>query len=100
MSFSMSEPVAAWAEPSSSPLIRLAHLIKTHFSWKSESTRAAAGRYIRTPVIERVFDEKENKPYIALFLENRYLKIMVLPELGGRLPNGTRQDQQPPFRLL
>jgi tetratricopeptide (TPR) repeat protein len=37
------------------------------------------------PVIDRVFDEKEPKEYTALYLENRYLKIMVLPELGGRV---------------
>jgi tetratricopeptide (TPR) repeat protein len=37
------------------------------------------------PVIERVFDEKTDQPYQAVFLENRYLKIMILPELGGRV---------------
>ncbi|MDR2473672.1 MAG: DUF5107 domain-containing protein [Tannerella sp.] len=37
------------------------------------------------PVIESVSDEKQDKPYKAMFLENEYLKIMVLPELGGRV---------------
>jgi tetratricopeptide (TPR) repeat protein len=37
------------------------------------------------PVIEKILDEKKDKEYHALFLENRYLKIMVLPELGGRI---------------
>jgi len=37
------------------------------------------------PVIEKILDEKKDKAYHALFLENRYLKIMILPELGGRV---------------
>lgn len=37
------------------------------------------------PVIEQVADEKEDREYNAIFLENRYLKIMLLPELGGRV---------------
>ena len=37
------------------------------------------------PVIESVADEKVNREYTAVFLENRYLKLMILPELGGRL---------------
>ena len=37
------------------------------------------------PVIEKILDEKYDKTYHALFLENQYLKIMILPELGGRV---------------
>lgn len=37
------------------------------------------------PVIEKILDHKEDKEYHALFLENKYLKIMILPELGGRI---------------
>ncbi len=37
------------------------------------------------PVIEKILDDKEDKTYNALFLENQYLKIMILPELGGRV---------------
>ena len=37
------------------------------------------------PVIEKIADEKIDKVYKAVFLENEYLKIMILPELGGRV---------------
>ncbi len=37
------------------------------------------------PVIERVADTKCDQNYTAIFLENRYLLIMLLPELGGRV---------------
>ena len=36
-------------------------------------------------VIDRVSDQKIDKTYRAVFLENDYLRIMVLPELGGRI---------------
>ena len=37
------------------------------------------------PIVERVSDEKVNQDYHAVFLENRYLEIMLLPEIGGRV---------------
>jgi len=36
-------------------------------------------------VIEKISDEKTDQSYKAVFLENEYLKIMILPELGGRI---------------
>ncbi len=47
--------------------------------------QGSSGAVYPYPVIDRVFDEKVDRPYTALFLENRYLKIMILPELGGRV---------------
>ena len=37
------------------------------------------------PVIESISDEKTDKDYLAIWLENEYIKVMVLPELGGRV---------------
>lgn len=37
------------------------------------------------PVIEKVEDTKQDKSYHAILLENDFLKIMILPELGGRI---------------
>jgi hypothetical protein len=36
-------------------------------------------------VIEKIEDTKHDQTYQAVFLENQYLKIMILPELGGRI---------------
>ncbi|MGL5619193.1 MAG: DUF5107 domain-containing protein [Tannerellaceae bacterium] len=37
------------------------------------------------PVIEKIEDTPELQPYKAIFIENKYIKIMILPELGGRV---------------
>ena len=34
---------------------------------------------------DNITDKKENRDYIALYLENKYVKLCVLPEIGGRL---------------
>lgn len=47
--------------------------------------QGSSGRVYPHSVIDKVYDQKVNKTYKALFLENKYLQIMVLPELGGRI---------------
>ena len=37
------------------------------------------------PTIDRIGDNKVEKAYRAVYLENEYLKVMILPELGGRI---------------
>lgn len=37
------------------------------------------------PVVEKITDDRIMKEWNAIFLENDYLKIMILPELGGRI---------------
>ena len=37
------------------------------------------------PIIEKIADEKIDKEYQAVYLENEFVKIMILPELGGRV---------------
>ena len=47
--------------------------------------QGSSGVVYPNPVIDKIYDEKKDKEYTGLFLENRYLKIMILPELGGRV---------------
>ncbi len=47
--------------------------------------QGSSGAVYPYQMIHSVSDEKIQKTYRALFLENRYLKIMILPELGGRV---------------
>ena len=47
--------------------------------------QGSSGKVYPLPVIDKILDEKEDKAYTAVFLENDYLRVMVLPELGGRI---------------
>ena len=47
--------------------------------------QGSSGAVYPFPVIESVSNTKTSRVYDAVFLENEYLKIMVLPELGGRV---------------
>lgn len=47
--------------------------------------QGSSGVVYPNPVIEKILDTREDKEYTGLFLENKYLKIMILPEIGGRV---------------
>lgn len=47
--------------------------------------QGSTGKVYPYPVIEKISDEKTDREYEAVFLENEYLEVMVLPALGGRI---------------
>lgn len=47
--------------------------------------QGSSGRVYPHPVCEGVSDVKTDKEYNALFLENDYISVMILPEIGGRI---------------
>ncbi|UPK67208.1 DUF5107 domain-containing protein [Chitinophaga filiformis] len=49
------------------------------------------------PVIEQIADEKTMQEYTAVFLENEFLLIMILPELGGRIQRAYDKIRQRDF---
>ncbi len=49
------------------------------------SYQGAQGRVYPYPLYDTPIDEKTDKPYQMLYLENEYVRIGILPELGGRV---------------
>lgn len=47
--------------------------------------QGSSGKVYPFPVTERVFDQKHDRDYHAIVLENEYLQVTFLPELGGRI---------------
>ena len=47
--------------------------------------QGSSGKVYPYPTTEKISAVKKDKAYRAVFLENEYIKIMVLPELGGRI---------------
>jgi tetratricopeptide (TPR) repeat protein len=59
--------------------------------------QGSSGRVYPYPVIDRVADERRDEPHLAVFLENRYLRIMVLPAFGGRIQSAYDKTNGYPF---
>jgi tetratricopeptide (TPR) repeat protein len=53
--------------------------------YENRAYQGSSGKVYPLPVTEKILDEKEDKEYNAVFLENKFLRIMFLPELGGRI---------------
>ena len=51
--------------------------------------QGSSGKVYPLPVIDKIEDEKEDRTYTAVILENEYLRVMILPELGGRIQRAT-----------
>ncbi len=47
--------------------------------------QARFGRIYPYPLFDRLTDDRADRSYRALWLENEYVKALVLPEIGGRL---------------
>ena len=47
--------------------------------------QGSSGKVYPYPTTEIISHEKKDKTWHAVYLENEYLKVMILPELGGRI---------------
>ncbi len=77
--------VKAWEELVKIPTYKIGTPDKNPMFLEKRIYQGSSGVVYPHPVIDKVFDEKEDKNWTALYLENEYLKIMILPELGGRI---------------
>jgi tetratricopeptide (TPR) repeat protein len=77
--------VKAWAEQVTIPTYRLGAPDKNPMFLEKRVYQGSSGVVYPHPVIDRVFDEQYATEYTAVFLENQYLKVMLLPEIGGRV---------------
>lgn len=67
------------------PTYRIAEPEKSPLFIEKRAYQGSTGKVYPLPVTEKIYDEKELKEYTALILENDYLYVMILPDLGGRI---------------
>jgi tetratricopeptide (TPR) repeat protein len=77
--------VKVWQELVTIPTYGIGIPDKNPMFFEKRVYQGSSGVVYPHPVIEKISDEKQDKTYNGLFLENEYLKIMILPELGGRV---------------
>ncbi|MCF0069337.1 DUF5107 domain-containing protein [Dyadobacter sp. CY261] len=89
--------VSAWTEKVTIPTYRAGEPEKNPMFLEKRVYQGSSGVVYPHPVIEKISDEKTEQEYNAVFLENEYLKIMILPELGGRIQRAWDKVQQRDF---
>ena len=77
--------VKAWTEKVTIPTYAVGTPDKNPMFFEKRVYQGSSGVVYPNPVIEKIFDDKEDREYTAVYLENAYLKIMILPEIGGRV---------------
>ncbi|WP_346237042.1 DUF5107 domain-containing protein [Niabella insulamsoli] len=77
--------VKAWKEQVIIPTYKTGAPDKNPMFLENRVYQGSSGVVYPHAVIDKVYDDKEDKAWTALFLENDYLKVMILPELGGRI---------------
>lgn len=86
----MSSPtsVRAWEEPVTIPTYPAPPADLNPMFLEKRVYQGSSGKVYPNPFTDRVSDEKKNQVYNAVFLENEYLRLMILPEIGGRIHAG------------
>lgn len=77
--------VRAWEEIVMLPTYEIGKEEKNPIFLEKRVYQGSSGVVYPYPVVEKIADEKKDKPYRAFFIENEYIKVMILPELGGRI---------------
>ena len=89
--------VKAWSQKISIPTYGVGEPEKNPMFLEKRVYQGSSGVVYPYPVIEKILDDKVDKEWKAVFLENQYLKIMILPELGGRIQMAFDKTKQRHF---
>jgi tetratricopeptide (TPR) repeat protein len=75
----------AWEERIVVPTYSVGPAEPNPIFYNGRAYQGAKGPIYPYPLLDRLSDRKEDRAYKALFLENPYVRICVLPEVGGRI---------------
>ncbi len=77
--------VKVWEEEITLPTYLVGEPEVNPIFYTNESYQGAQKRIYPYAPIERLSQDRQDKTYKALYLENEYVQLTVLPEMGGRL---------------
>ncbi len=77
--------VRAWEEPLVIPTYRIGKPDPNPIFYTGRAYQGAKGPVYPYPLLDKLTDIREEKTYTAVYLENEYVQICVLPEIGGRI---------------
>lgn len=87
----------AWNEKVIIPTYGIGKPEKNPMFLEKRVYQGSSGVVYPHPVIEKIEDEKVDQEWNAVFIENQYLLIMILPGLGGRVQMAYDKTKQRHF---
>ena len=80
--------VAVWEQPLTIPTYEPAPPEKLPMFFDRRVYQGSSGRVYPLPFTERIAAEPRDRDWRAVHLENRWIRLVLLPELGGRIHIG------------
>lgn len=77
--------VKVWEETREIPTYGVGEPDKNPMFLEKRVYQGSSGRVYPHPVIDKIYDKKQLKPYKLAILENDYIRIEIMPEIGGRI---------------
>jgi tetratricopeptide (TPR) repeat protein len=81
-------PVKAWLQPVTMPTYEPADPDRNPMFLEKRVYQGSSGRVYPLPYYDRIAERPVERPWKAVHLENEYVRLMILPELGGRIHVG------------
>lgn len=91
------EAVRAWEAPLRVPTYPLGPAEPNPMFYAGRQYQGAQGPVYPYPLLDQLSDAREDRTYRALWLENEYVKLSVLPEIGGRIFSADDKTNGYPF---
>ena len=81
-------PVRCWEEQVVIPTYPVQDADPNPMFLEKRVYQGSSGKVYPNPFTDRVALEKQDQSYRAVFLENEFVQLMILPEIGGRIHAG------------
>ena len=79
------EQARVWQEKTVIPTYGIGAAEKNPIFLEKRVYQGSSGKVYPYPTVEKISNVKADKEYDAVYLENEYLRVMILPQLGGRI---------------
>ncbi len=89
--------VKAWKEAVTIPTYEIGAAEKNPIFLENRVYQGSSGVVYPYPVVEKISDKPTDHVWNAVWLENEYILVMILPELGGRVQYAYDKIKQRPF---
>jgi hypothetical protein len=94
------KPVSARIEPMVIPTYPALAPEPNPMFFETRNVQGSKGNIYPHPFIDQISSQKVDQTYQAVILENEYVKMVMLPELGGRIYTGQDKTNNYDFGSL